>query len=83
MNDGVVLVIDVDQHMLQRRVDHRYLDEIAPDYVSAVRRVHAAKATRTPLSVGLLGNAADIVPRLLADGVDADIVTDQTSAQSK
>ena len=80
MNDGVVLVIDVDQHMLQRRVDHRYLDEIAPDYASAVRRVHQAKADRAALSVGLLGNAADILPRLLADGVDADIVTDQTSA---
>ena len=80
MNDGVALVIDVDQHMLQRRVDHRYLDEIAPDYLSAVRRVEEAKAKRTPLSVGLLGNAADVLPRLLADGVGADIVTDQTSA---
>jgi urocanate hydratase len=66
--------------MLQRRVDHRYLDEIADDYESAVRRVTEAKASRTPLSVGLLGNAADVLPRLLADGVDADIVTDQTSA---
>ena len=80
MNDGVVLIIDVDQHMLQRRVDHRYLDEIAPDYESAVKRVTEAKASRTPLSVGLLGNAADLLPRLLADGVEADIVTDQTSA---
>jgi urocanate hydratase len=80
MNDGVVLIVDVDQSMLQRRVDHRYLDEIAPDYATAVARVTEAKATRTPLSVGLLGNAADILPRLLADGLDADIVTDQTSA---
>jgi urocanate hydratase len=80
MNDGVVLIIDVDQHMLQRRVEHRYLDEIAPDYDAAVARVREAKAGRTPLSVGLLGNAADIVPRLLADGIEADIVTDQTSA---
>ncbi|MDG2263016.1 MAG: urocanate hydratase [Actinomycetota bacterium] len=80
MNDGVALVIDVDPAMLQRRVDHRYLDEIAPDYASAVKRVTDAKASRTPLSVGLLGNAADILPRLLADGIDADIVTDQTSA---
>ncbi|MFA9565274.1 MAG: urocanate hydratase [Acidimicrobiales bacterium] len=80
MNDGVVLIIDVDQHMLERRVDHRYLDEIAPDYTSAVKRVTEAKASGTPLSVGLLGNAADVVPRLLADGIDADIVTDQTSA---
>ncbi|MBT5850840.1 MAG: urocanate hydratase, partial [Acidimicrobiaceae bacterium] len=80
MNDGVVLVIDVDQRMLQRRVDHRYLDEIAPDYASAVARVTEAKRLRKPLSVGLLGNAADLLPRLLADGIDADIVTDQTSA---
>jgi urocanate hydratase len=80
MNDGVVLIVDVDQHMLERRVDHRYLDEIAPDYASAVKRVTEAKASGTPLSVGLLGNAADVLPRLLADGVEADIVTDQTSA---
>ncbi len=80
MNDGVVLIVDVDQHMLQRRVDHRYLDEIAPDYYSAVKRVTEARAARVPLSVGLLGNAADLLPRLLADGVEADIVTDQTSA---
>ena len=80
MNDGIVLIVDVDPHMLERRVDHRYLDEIAPDYASAVARVTAAKASRTPLSVGLVGNAADVLPRLLADGIDADIVTDQTSA---
>ena len=80
MNDGVVLIIDVDQHMLERRVEHRYLDEIALDYDTAVRRVSEAKSARTPLSVGLLGNAADLFPRLLADGVAADIVTDQTSA---
>ncbi len=80
MNDGVVLIVDVDPHMLQRRVDHRYLDEIAPDYASAVARVTEAKAARQPLSVGLLGNAAEILPRLLADGIEADIVTDQTSA---
>ena len=80
MNDGVVLIIDVDPHMLQRRVDHRYLDEIAPDYESAIRRVMEAKSNRQPLSVGLVGNAADLLPRLLADGLQADIVTDQTSA---
>jgi urocanate hydratase len=80
MNDGVVLIVDVQQHMLQRRLDHRYLDEIAPDYESAVRAVTEAKTAGRALSVGLLGNAADVVPRLLADGVAADIVTDQTSA---
>ena len=80
MNDGVALIIDVDLHMLQRRLQHRYLDEIAHDYHDAIARVMAAKRSRTPLSVGLLGNAADLLPRLLSDGVEADIVTDQTSA---
>ena len=80
MNDGVALCIDVDADRVQRRVDHRYLDEVADDYADALRRCAAAKAARRPLSVGLVGNAADVLPRLLADGVDADIVTDQTSA---
>ena len=80
MNGGVVLIVDVDEHMLRRRVEHRYLDEIAPDYATAVARVAVAKAQRVALSVGLVGNAADLLPRLLADGVGADIVTDQTSA---
>ena len=80
MNGGAVLIIDVDQHMLERRVAHRYLDEIAPDYGTAIARVTAARAAGEAVSVGLLGNAADLVPRLLADGLPADIVTDQTSA---
>ncbi len=80
MNEGVALCIDVDADRVQRRVDHRYLDEVADDYADALRRCAAAKAERRPLSVGLVGNAADVLPRLLADGVDADIVTDQTSA---
>ena len=80
MNGGAVLIVDVDPHMLQRRVDHRYLDEIAPDYETAVRRVAAARQNNEARSVGLVGNAADILPRLLDDGVEADIVTDQTSA---
>ncbi len=80
MNGGVMLIVDVDAHMLERRVEHRYLDEIAPDYASAVARVEEARRNRVALSVGLVGNAADILPRLLADGLQADIVTDQTSA---
>ena len=80
MNEGVALCIDVDADRVQRRVDHRYLDEVADDYADALRRCAAAKAERRPLSVGLVGNAADVLPRLLGDGVAADIVTDQTSA---
>ncbi|MFE5670791.1 urocanate hydratase [Agromyces sp. NPDC056523] len=80
MNEGVVLIVDVDETRLQRRVDHGYLDELTDDLDEAIRRVLAAKAARTPLSVGLVGNAATVFPELLARGVAIDIVTDQTSA---
>jgi urocanate hydratase len=80
MNGGIALCLDVDPTRVQRRLEHRYLDEIATDYADAVRRCEAARADRRALSVGLVGNAAEVVPRLLADGFAADIVTDQTSA---
>jgi len=80
MNDGVCLIIDIDATRLQRRVETRYLDEIANDLDDAVRRCMDAKAARRPLSVGLVGNAAEVLPKLLAMDVEADIVTDQTSA---
>jgi len=80
MNDGVCLCIDVDPSRLQRRVDQRYLDEWSTDLDGAIERVLRAKADREALSVGLLGNAATILPELLRRGVEVDIVTDQTSA---
>ena len=80
MNDGVCLMIDIDPTRLKRRVETRYLDEIADDLEDAVRRCLDAKAARRPLSIGLVGNAAEVLPKLLAMDVDADIVTDQTSA---
>lgn len=80
MNEGVVLIVDVDETRLARRVDHGYLDEMTHDLDDAIERVLAAKASRTALSVGLVGNAATVFPELLARGVAIDIVTDQTSA---
>ncbi|MET4158289.1 urocanate hydratase [Agromyces sp. PvR057] len=80
MNEGAVLIVDVDATHLQRRVDHGYLDEMTADLDDAIERVLAAKASRTPLSVGLVGNAASVFPELLRRGVPIDIVTDQTSA---
>ncbi|MGC2485143.1 MAG: urocanate hydratase [Acidimicrobiales bacterium] len=80
MNDGVCLCVDVDPSRLQRRVDQRYLDEWTADLDDAIARVLRAKADREALSVGLLGNAATILPELLRRGVEVDIVTDQTSA---
>jgi urocanate hydratase len=80
LNDGVALVIDVDPARLARRVDHRYMDVVATDLDDALRLCQAAKRDRTPLSVGLAGNCATVLPELLRRGVEVDIVTDQTSA---
>lgn len=80
MNGGTVLIVDVDESRLARRVEHGYLDEVAPDLDAAVERVLAAKASGDALSVGVVGNAATVFPELLARGVAIDIVTDQTSA---
>jgi urocanate hydratase len=80
MNDGVCLLVDVDETRLQRRVEHRYLDMVAADIDDAVARCLAAKRDRKALSVGLVGNCATVFPELLRRGVDIDIVTDQTSA---
>jgi len=80
MNDGVCLCVDVDPTRLERRVQHRYLDEWTDDLEEAIARVVAAKKERRALSVGLLGNAATIFVELLRRGLEVDIVTDQTSA---
>ncbi len=80
MNDGVALVVEVDPARLQRRLDTRYLDEAADDLDDALRRAEAAKRERRALSVGVIGNAAEVFPELLRRGAPVDIVTDQTSA---
>jgi urocanate hydratase len=80
LNGGVCLVVDVDAARLRRRVEHRYLDEVADDLDDAVDRCLAAKGDRRALSVGLVGNAAGVLPELLRRGVEIDVVTDQTSA---
>ncbi len=80
LNEGVCLIIDVDRARLQRRVEHRYLDEIADDLDQAVSRAMTAKAERRATSIGVVGNCAELFPELLRRGVPIDIVTDQTSA---
>jgi urocanate hydratase len=80
MNDGVVLCVDVDPTRIERRVKTRYLDVSVDDVDEALHLAVDARDRREPLSIGLLGNAADIVPRLAAAGAPIDIVTDQTSA---
>ncbi|TSA54334.1 MAG: urocanate hydratase [Actinobacteria bacterium] len=80
MNDGVALCVDVDAWRVNRRVETRYLDVVATSLDDAVAQCLAAKKDRRRLSVGLVANAADVFPKLLAMGFPADIVTDQTSA---
>jgi urocanate hydratase len=80
MNGGACLIIDVDPARLRRRVDTRYLDTVADSLDEALTAVLAAKRDRQALSVGVVGNAAILLPDLLARGVPVDIVTDQTSA---
>jgi urocanate hydratase len=80
LNDGVCLVVDVDPARLARRVQTRYLDVVADGLDEALRLCLAARKDRKALSVGLVGNCARVLPELLRRGVEADIVTDQTSA---
>ncbi|MBS3939925.1 MAG: urocanate hydratase [Actinobacteria bacterium] len=80
MNGGVALVVECDASRIRRRLETRYLDVEADDLDDALRRAEQARRDRTPLSIGLLGNAADVVPEILRRGAEVDIVTDQTSA---
>jgi urocanate hydratase len=80
MNDGVAICIDVDPSRIARRVEHGYLDVTATSLDHAIELAYAARDARKPLSIGVLGNAASVVPELLAMGAAIDIVTDQTSA---
>ena len=80
MNEGVALCIDVDGSRIDRRIRTRYLDEKAHDLDDAIRRCEAARNEGRALSVGVVGNCADVLPELLRRGVEVDVVTDQTSA---
>jgi urocanate hydratase len=80
MNDGVVICIECDQSRISRRIEHRYLDVQAESLDEAVAMAIEARDSRTPLSIGVLGNAAVMLPSLLESGAPIDIVTDQTSA---
>ncbi|MDA5281902.1 urocanate hydratase [Streptomyces sp. NPDC054904] len=80
MNDGVAICVDVDPRAIDRRIEHRYLDVKADNPRHALQLAVEARDARKPLSIGLLGNAAELLPQLLAEGAPIDIVTDQTSA---
>ncbi len=80
MCGGAALCIEVDLHRIERRVQTGYLDERAGDLDDALRRLQAAASEGRALSIGLLGNAAEVLPEIVRRGVHVDVVTDQTSA---
>jgi urocanate hydratase len=80
MAGGCFLGVDVDRSRVERRVAHRYLDEIAPDLDAALARIDTWKAQRVARSVGIVANAGDVYRELVRRGITPDLVTDQTSA---
>ncbi len=80
MNEGVCLAIEVDQQHIQRRLETGYCDEMASTLDEALNQVREACNLGQPLSIGLVGNAAEIYPELVQRGITPDLVTDQTSA---
>ncbi len=80
MNDGVAICVECDRTRIERRIEQRYLDTMAESIDDALQMATRARDAKRPLSIGLLGNAAEVVPHLLAVDAPIDIVTDQTSA---
>src|SRR5436305_8296046 len=80
MCGGAALCVEVDVSRIERRIETGYLDERAADLDDALARLDEAVKGRRPLSIGLLGNAADVLPELARRDVHVDVVTDQTSA---
>ncbi|MDI3519830.1 MAG: urocanate hydratase [Caldanaerobacter sp.] len=80
MLDGACLIVEVDRNRIKRRLETKYLDVMAEDLDEALGMVMKAKEEGRALSVGLVGNAADVHPELVRRGIIPDVVTDQTSA---
>jgi urocanate hydratase len=80
MNEGVIVAVEVDRSRIARRLETGYLDAAAESLDQALARAREARQARRPLSIGLLGNAADVLPECVRRGVVPDLLTDQTSA---
>jgi urocanate hydratase len=80
MNEGVGLIVEVDPARAQRRLEHGYVDRVVDSLEEAMTLVDEAVRAQQPLSIGLIGNAADIYPELAMRGITPDVVTDQTPA---
>ncbi len=80
MNNGCALVVEVDRQRAQRRLDTKYCDKLTDDLDEALNWLNDAKSANRALSIGLIGNAADVLPELVKRNITPDVVTDQTSA---
>lgn len=80
LNDGVCIAIEIDKTRIQRRLDTKYLDTMAESVDEAMEMAKKAKQEGKPLSIGLLGNAAELLPEMIEKGFIPDVLTDQTSA---
>jgi urocanate hydratase len=80
MNGGVALCVEIDPARIERRIKTRYLDRESDDLDEALRWVDEARSAREAVSIGVVGNCAEVLPELLARGFEPDLVTDQTSA---
>ncbi|KIX14771.1 urocanate hydratase [Dethiosulfatarculus sandiegensis] len=83
MNNGVAIIVEVDEKRIQRRLETAYLDTTAPDLDTAMKMARQAAADKKPLSIGLLGNAAEVLPAMLEKNFIPDVITDQTSAHDE
>jgi len=83
MNNGVAIVVEVDKNRIEKRMETRYLDRWTDSLDEALKLAEGAKREGKPLSIGLLGNAADIYPEFVNRGIVPDVVTDQTSAHDE
>jgi len=83
MNDGVAIVVEVDPHRIERRLDTKYVDVMTGSLDEALRLAREAMKKEEPLSIALLGNAADVLPEFIRRGITPDILTDQTSAHDE
>jgi urocanate hydratase len=83
LNEGVALIVEVDRGRIQRRLDTRYLDVMTEDLNQAITLAREAASSKTPRSIGLLGNAAEVLPKMIEIGFIPDVVTDQTSAHDE
>ena len=83
MAGGVAICVEIDESRIKRRIDTDYLDKSTDDFAEAISWANDAIKNKKPLSIGLLGNAAEIIPRFAKNNIIPDIVTDQTSAHDE